>query len=107
MFFKIKFHTPLNPSSKKRCREDRLVGATKLKSEGVMHEVGKESVPVIWNFLNRIVKLNSSETTQKDHFQQLLQRFSKDINEFSFKASVIVKKSDDFIYYILRISVPI
>lgn len=66
-----------------------------------MHEVGKESVryrgPVIWNFLNRIVNLNSSATTKKDRFKQIIGRFSKDINEFSIKAPMIAKKNDDFI----------
>ena len=51
-----------------------------VETPGVMHEVGTESVqyrgPVIWNFLNRIVNLNSSETTNKDHFQQILRIFS-------------------------------
>ena len=46
--------------------------AREVKIPGVMHEVGKESVlfkgPVIWNVLNRIVNINSSETTKKDYF---------------------------------------
>ena len=82
-----------------------------VKIPGAMHEVGKKSVqnrgPVIWSFLNRIANLNSSETTKKDHFKHILRRFSKDINEFSFKATKTVKKSDDSINYILRISAPI
>ena len=61
----------------------------------VMHEVGKELVqyrgPVILNFLNRIVNLNSIETSKKDHFKRML-------SIFSFKAPMIVKKSDNFIY---------
>ena len=36
---------------------------------------------------------NSSETTEKK-----LRRVSKDINEFLFKAPMVAKKSDDFIY---------
>ena len=68
---------------------------------GVMHEVGKESVqyrgPVICNFLNGIVNLSSSETTKKDLFKQIIRRFSKDFNEFSIKAAMIAKKSDNFI----------
>lgn len=50
---------------------------------------------VIWNFLYIIVtgNSNSSETTEKE-----LRRFSKDINEFLFKAPMVAKKSDDFIY---------
>ena len=48
---------------------------------------------VIWNFLYIIVNSNSSETTEKG-----LRRFSKDINEFLFKAPMVAKKSDDFIY---------
>ena len=56
-----------------------------------MYEVGKDSVqyrgPIIWNFLNRIV------------------RFSKDTNEFSCEAPMIAKKSDDFIFF--RILPPI
>ena len=39
----------------------------------------------------------SSETSEKDRFKQTLRRLSKDINEFSFKAPMIPKKSDDFI----------
>lgn len=39
----------------------------------------------------------SSETSEKDRFKQILRRLSKDINEFSFKAPMIAKKSDDFI----------
>ena len=39
----------------------------------------------------------SSETSEKDHFKQILRRLSKDINEFSFKASMKAKKSEDFI----------
>ena len=57
---------------------------------GVRYKVGKESVqyrgPVIWNFFNKIVNLNLSETTKKDRFKQMLGRFSKDIKELSFKA---------------------
>ena len=41
--------------------------------------------------------INSSETSKKDRFKQMLRRFSKDINEFSFKAPMIAKKRDDFI----------
>ena len=48
---------------------------------------------VIWNFLYIIVNSNSSETTEKE-----LRRFSKDINEFLFKAPMVAKKSDDSIY---------
>ena len=33
MFFKTKFQTPFSPSSKQRCKEDRLIGATKLKPQ--------------------------------------------------------------------------
>lgn len=40
-----------------------------------------------------IVNPNSSETTEKE-----LCRFSKDVNEFSFKAPMVAKKSDDFVY---------
>ena len=39
----------------------------------------------------------SSERSEKDLFNQILRRLSKDINEFSFKASIIAKKSEDFI----------
>ena len=39
----------------------------------------------------------SSERSEKDRFKQILRRLSKDINEFSFKASMIAKKSEDFI----------
>lgn len=39
----------------------------------------------------------TSETTKKGHFQQILCRFSKDVYEFSFKTTMKVKKSDDFI----------
>ena len=39
----------------------------------------------------------SSERSEKDRFKQILRRLSKDINEFSFKAPVIAKKSDHFI----------
>ena len=41
---------------------------------------------VIWNFLYIIVNSNSSETTEKE-----LRRFSKDINEFLFKAPMVAK----------------
>ena len=39
----------------------------------------------------------SSERSEKDRFKQILRRLSKNINEFSFKASMIAKKSEDFI----------
>ena len=39
----------------------------------------------------------SSERSERDRFKQILRRLSKDINEFSFKASMIAKKSEDFI----------
>ena len=39
----------------------------------------------------------SSERSEKVRFKQILRRLSKDINEFSFKASMIAKKSEDFI----------
>ena len=39
----------------------------------------------------------SCERSEKDRFKQILRRLSKDINEFSFKASMIAKKSEDFI----------
>ena len=49
-------------------------GEKEVEIPGVMHEVGKESVqyrgPVIWNFLNRIVNLSSSETTKKDRLNR-------------------------------------
>lgn len=50
---------------------------------------------VIWDFLYIIVNSNSSETTEKE-----LRRFSKDINEFLFKAPMVAKKSDDFILFL-------
>ena len=50
---------------------------------------------VIWNFLYIIVNSNSSETTEKE-----LRRFSKDINEFLFKAPMVAKKSDYFILFL-------
>lgn len=66
-----------------------------------MHEVGKESVqyrgPVIWNFLNRIVNLSSSETTKKDRLNGLYVDFLKILMNFQLRPRIIEKKSDDFI----------
>lgn len=66
-----------------------------------MHEVGKESVqhrgPVIWNFLNRIVNLSSSETTKKDRLNGLYVDFRKILMNFQLRPRIIEKKSDDFI----------
>ena len=39
----------------------------------------------------------SIERSEKDRFKQILRRLSKDINEFSFKASMKAKESEDFI----------
>ena len=66
-----------------------------------MHEVGKESVqyrgPVIWNFLNRIVNLSSSETTKKDRLNGVYVDFLKILMNFQLRPRIIEKKSDDFI----------
>ena len=67
----------------------------------VKYEVGKETLqyrgPVIWNFLNRVINVESS--VSKDSFKQIIRKFSKDINNFTFKAPMIVKKDDNFIYF--------
>ena len=64
-------------------------------------EVGKDTTqyrgPVIWNFLNRKINLDSS--ISKDSFKQIIRKFSKDINNFTFKTPMIVKKDDNFLYF--------
>ena len=49
------------------------------------------------NIMGEFFIFYSSERSEKDRFKQILRRLSKDINEFSFKASMIAKKSEDFI----------
>ena len=35
----------------------------------------------------------------KDKFKQILRRFSKDINNFSFRAPMIAYKHDHYVYF--------
>ena len=56
----------------------------------VKYEIGKQSFqyrgPTNWTFLNRLININ--ESISKDKFKQILRRFSKDINNFSFRAPI-------------------
>ena len=67
----------------------------------VKYEIGKQSIqyrgPTIWTFLNRIININ--ETISKDKFKQILRRFSKDINNFSFRAPMLANKQNDYVYF--------
>ena len=51
----------------------------------------------IYCVLNRVINVESS--VSKDSFKQIIRKFSKDINNFTFKAPMIVKKDDNFIYF--------
>ena len=66
----------------------------------VKYEIGKQSIqyrgPTIWTFLNRLININ--ETISKDIFKQILRRFSKDINNFSFRTPMLVNKHNDYVY---------
>ena len=72
----------------------------------VKYETGKQSIqyrgPTIWTFLNRLININ--ETISKDKFKQILRRFSKDINNFSFRAPMIANKHNDYVYSRLPIT---
>ena len=48
-------------------------------------------------FLNRLININ--ETISKDKFKQILRRFSKDINNFSFRAPMLANKHNDYRIY--------
>ena len=67
----------------------------------VKYEIGKQSIqyrgPTIWTFLNRLININ--ESISKDKFKQILRRFSKDINNFSFRAPMIAYKHDHYVYF--------
>ena len=67
----------------------------------VKYESGKQFIqyrgPTIWTFLNRLININ--ETISKDNFKQILRRFSKDINNFSFRAPMIANKHNDYVYF--------
>ena len=67
----------------------------------VKYEIGKQSIqyrgPTIWTFLNRLININDS--ISKDKFKQILRRFSKDINNFSFSARMIANKHNDYVYF--------
>ena len=67
----------------------------------VKYEIGKQSIqyrgPTIWTFLNRLININ--ETISKDKFKQILRRFSKDINNFSFRAPMLANKHNDYVYF--------
>jgi hypothetical protein len=88
-FFKVKTHT-------RSSRSDNQVEIPRIK-----YDIGKETVqyrdPVIWNFLNRIVKLKLN--ISKDNFKQVLRRLSKDINDFSFKAPMVAKKDNNYVFF--------
>ena len=53
--------------------------------------------PVIWTFLNRLVKV----PTNFYSYKQILKKHAKDIAGFSFSkgATLITAKKDDFIYF--------
>ena len=67
----------------------------------VKYEIRKQSIqyrgPTIWTFLNRLININ--ESISKDKFKQILRRFSKDINNFSFRAPMIANKHDHYVYF--------
>ena len=42
---------------------------------------------------------NIDETISKDKFKQILRRFSKGINNFSFSAPMIANKHNDYVYF--------
>ena len=67
----------------------------------VKYEIGKQSIqyrgPTIWTFLNRLININ--ESISKDKFKQILRRFSKNINNFSFRAPMIANKRNDYVYF--------
>ena len=67
----------------------------------VKYEIGKQSIqyrgPTIWTFLNRLININ--ESISKDKFKKILRRFSKDINNFSFRAPMIANKHDHYVYF--------
>ena len=69
-------------------------------------QIGKQSIqhrgPTIWTFLNRLININ--ETISKDKFKQILRRFFKDINNFSFRAPMIANKHNDYVYSRLPIT---
>ena len=53
--------------------------------------------PVIWNFVNRLVKVPDNSYS----FKQILRKHVKIIDNFSFGkgATVVANKKDDFIYF--------
>ena len=53
--------------------------------------------PVIWNFVNRLVKVPDNSYS----FKQILRKYVKIIDNFSFGkgATVVANKKDDFIYF--------
>ena len=67
----------------------------------VKYEIGKQSIqyrgPTIWTFRKRLININ--ESISKDKFKQILRRFSKDINNFSFTAPMIANKHNDYVYF--------
>ena len=64
-------------------------------------EIGKQSIqyrgPTIWTFVNRLININ--KTIGKDKFKQFLRWFSKDINNFSFRAPMLANKHNDYVYF--------
>ena len=64
-------------------------------------ETGRNSLryrgPVIWNFVNRLVKVPESFYS----FKQILRKYVKIIDNFSFDkgATVVANKKDHFIYF--------
>ena len=53
--------------------------------------------PVIWNFINRLVKVSENFYS----FKQILCKHAKIIDNFSFDKgiTVVTKKKDDFVYF--------
>ena len=64
-------------------------------------EIGRNTLqyrgPVIWNFVNRLVKVPDNSYS----FKQILRKHVKIIDNFSFDkgATVVANKKDDFIYF--------
>ena len=47
--------------------------------------------------MNRIINLEPS--VSKDSFKQIIRKYSKDINNFTFKAPMVVNKDEIFLYF--------
>ena len=74
----------------------------RIPNEEYNAEMAEEALRLAKEIVERVksrIPWGINESISKDKFKQILRRFSKDINNFSFSAPMIANKRNDYVYF--------